>query len=192
MLAIEKQKKLLRSKIIGIMKSLGEEAKLLQSAQITKKLLAHDKFVRANSIALFASMDHEVNTTEIIKAAFEQKKSVYLPRVISNEEIRLLKVNDFAEFQCLERNSWGIPEPPMQKERELENELNLMILPGVAFDEKRNRLGYGKGYYDRLISWLSKKNARPYLIGIGFADQIVEDIPCDEFDQILDEVITRK
>jgi 5-formyltetrahydrofolate cyclo-ligase len=188
MRGVEQQKKELRRCVLQVLKNTQQD-RTSQSEEICKQVIQHSRFIEARSVAIFASMPHEVCTKEMIRQSLRMNKRVFLPRVVEGgKRIKMLQVFVEDDDERMQVNHWGIPEPPEEEQRELDDKgLDLIILPGVAFDRNLNRLGYGKGYYDRLIS--SFKEKRPYLLGIGFKEQLVEQVPCDEFDQKLDEII---
>ena len=119
----------------------------------------------------------------MIKEALNEKK-VVVP--ISNKKDCSLTLSELKDWDDLEASSYGILEPKKEKIKEISiDEIDLIIVPGVAFDKFGNRLGHGKGYYDRLL-----KNANTTIIGLAFEFQTIEKIPTDEHDKPVDIIIT--
>jgi 5-formyltetrahydrofolate cyclo-ligase len=112
------------------------------------------------------------------------------------ERLRIFEIRDMGE---LTPGGWGIPEPVESGEREMSLEgIDIVIVPGVAFDTSMNRLGYGKGYYDRLLGSVRKMDAagcrlaRPFLVGLAYEEQTVPSLYCGPYDIKMDTVITDK
>ncbi|XP_003741135.1 probable 5-formyltetrahydrofolate cyclo-ligase [Galendromus occidentalis] len=107
--------------------------------------------------------------------------------------MEMIRLPSEREFDRLHLTKWNIRQPPPEVEwpEAIESGgLDIMICPGVAFTRRGHRLGHGMGYYDRYIARLSGSAREPMLIGVAFDEQILEDIPCDETDVLLDKVIT--
>ena len=125
----------------------------------------------------------------MIKDAIKMGKSVVVPFVDKEKkELRLSEIKDF--FKELEAGYWGILEP--KKEYRIEasiDDVELMVMPGVAFNENGHRLGYGMAFYDKLLS--AKKRNMP-LIAIAFDMQVVDDVPCERHDILIDKIVTEK
>lgn len=132
---------------------------------------------------MYNNLPSEVDTKELIKLSLERGKIVALPRVCG-EQLRFYKINFFNTK--LEKSKFGIEEP-------IEDELNyidkskidLIIVPGVCFDKKYNRLGFGKGYYDKFLI-----NFMLDTIGICFNEQIVDEIPVRKNDIKVKKIIS--
>jgi 5-formyltetrahydrofolate cyclo-ligase len=114
------------------------------------------------------------------------KKNIVVP--ISNKKDNTLTLSHLKSWEELSLGSYGILEPRTEKIRKTNVEdIDLIIVPGVAFDEKGNRLGHGKGFYDRLL-----KKTKATVIGLAFEFQILENIPTDKNDVPVDMIITEK
>ena len=121
--------------------------------------------------------------------SLSDRKVTVLPRVDKkNETLMLYEIRNWSE---LSPGSWGILEPDEMEGRAISvDDIDIVIAPGVAFDESCNRLGYGKGYYDKLLS--RKKGLIPFVIGLAYEEQIVNALPCNPHDIKMDIVITDK
>lgn len=135
----------------------------------------------AHTILLYSPLNDEVDVFSIVNDAYRNGKTVLLPKVVGEDlELRIYK-----GVESLERGAFGILEPVGDVFLDY-NPIELAIVPGMAFDKAGHRLGRGKGYYDRLLPRL--KNA--YKIGVCFPFQYLDEIPCEEHDVVMDEVIS--
>ncbi|MDR1585660.1 MAG: 5-formyltetrahydrofolate cyclo-ligase [Prevotellaceae bacterium] len=152
-----------------------------KSVKIILRLKETEEFRRAKSILLYWSMPGEVYTHDLAVETIAGK-SVFLPVVSGNN----LLIREFTGVGDLkEGQAFSILEPaPNAKEADIAD-IDLALVPGLAFDLKGGRLGRGKGYYDKLLSC-----ANLYKIGVCFDFQLLDKIPCDEHDVLMDKVIT--
>ena len=182
-MAIDKEK--LRKKIS---KNINKCSQLLlecESIEIAERMVFSKEFKEAKTIMVYLNMPGEVNTAHIIKNAFEAGKKVAVPQV--NWKKETMKAVELESMDHpLETVKMGLKEPTDAKTIPA-GEIDLVIVPGVAFDEKLNRLGRGGGYYDR---FLSKPKFNAIKCGIAFDLQVVENIPTDDHDQKMDILIT--
>ena len=174
------EKEILRKKYIELRKEIID--KDLKSSVIIDKIKSLEIYKNSKVVALYNSLEEEVNTYALIKYSLKDK-IVLLPK-IENDSMNFYRITD---KERLIKNKFGILEPIGLKER-LYNKLNidLYIVPGVIFDKEKNRIGFGKGYYDRYLS--SSFNT----IGICFQEQIIDLLPTDKFDVKMKLVITDK
>eukprot|EP00546_Thalassionema_frauenfeldii_P004004 CAMPEP_0178922956 /NCGR_PEP_ID=MMETSP0786-20121207/16450_1 /TAXON_ID=186022 /ORGANISM="Thalassionema frauenfeldii, Strain CCMP 1798" /LENGTH=124 /DNA_ID=CAMNT_0020597395 /DNA_START=274 /DNA_END=644 /DNA_ORIENTATION=- len=120
----------------------------------------------------------EIQTDSVINHCIENGKTIYVPQVGAHFELAdmdMLKCPAETNFHHeWPRNKWRIPEPPSHLERVVAKpgEIDLIIVPGLAFDAKGGRLGQGKGYYDRFLSKMRKDHAVPRLVGVGLEPQL--------------------
>lgn len=142
---------------------------------------------RAKRLALYSSFKNEVITDEIMKHTFVSGKQVYFPKIVSGQrKLQFIKVEKNDDFVT---GSYDIPEPKGRHEIADVKGLDIVVVPGVVFDVYGNRLGYGKGYYDRLLSGLKGHIA---IIGLAFDFQIVNELPVERHDVNMDMIITEK
>ena len=162
-----------------------------RSAAIARRLAHTEAWARADTILCFLSMPHELDTAEVIRAARARGKAVAVPR-IEQEDIRFVVMpRDAGE---LSRNAWGIPEPDrawLPLDLAAAGPL-LVTAPGLAFDRQGNRLGRGKGYYDRFLAGARRAAGGIIALGICLSEQLVEAVPHGERDQRLDGIVTEK
>ncbi len=140
-----------------------------------------DFFGSSYTIALYASLPDELPTSSVIKR-WSCHKRILLPRVGSDCQM------EFFEYDPtqISKGAYGISEPEGEVSTPIE-EIDIIIVPGVAFTLEGARLGRGKGYYDR---YLSRTKNRAYTFGVCYLHQIIDSIPVEPHDVILDEVIT--
>lgn len=152
------------------------------SEMILKRLEETELFRQASCIALYYSIPGEVQTADFLEKWFD-KKQLLLPLVVG-DDLRLLP---YKGKETLRPGAFGIPEPADQKPTVFESEIDLIIVPGVAFDRQLNRMGRGKGYYDRLLATLQIPK-----IGICYDFQLQDTVPVEPFDKKMDLIITEK
>ena len=161
----------LRARYIAIRKEIDD--KFIRSEEICKEIVSLEEFSKANTIALYISLKDEVSTDYLIRESLLRGKMVAFPRV-HGEQLRFYKYN---LSDKLEKSRFGVYEPLESSEYIDKNRIDLIIVPGICFDKSGNRLGFGKGYYDRYL-----KNMRGLSIGICFKEQIVDLVETDEND----------
>lgn len=154
---------------------------------ISEKISQQPAFLKAKKIALYISHENEVDISVIINRARELNKTVYLPVISDKNELEFYLINSNTKYV---KNKFGIDEPVIANQSPVSPaELDLMLIPLVAFDTKGNRLGRGAGYYDRALQ-CTKNNSRPVLIGVAYAFQRVDQIIPEEWDVKMDYVIS--
>jgi len=177
---ISQEKKEVRIKIKELKKVFSLEEKKKKSTAIFEQIEKLEIFQKSAIIMAYWSMDDEVFTHDFILKWY-QKKQFILPSVKGDE----LELRVFSGLQNMtEGTAFGIKEPQELFTDDLKT-IDLILVPGVAFDKQNNRLGRGKAYYDKLL-----KNTRAYKIGICFDFQLLETIPTDEFDIKMDTIIS--
>ena len=177
----------LRKRILTLLREQKEEDRLVKSLAIMDKLFQMQVFQDAKTVLFFASFNGEVHTFEMIKKALNLGKKVALPKIhkLMNQFLPILVTNLDEDLQ---EGSYGIKEPKNEKEQVLQNhDIDLAIVPGVAFDRQNNRLGRGGGYYDRFLKTLPSTSST---IGLAFDFQIVDSLPCQEHDVPVTCVLT--
>lgn len=167
-----------------ISKSLADKYQHVSDEVIFSKLISHPKLVSSEHIMIYMSMPVEVDTSRLIKHLISQKKNIYIP-VIINDQIEISSISDTS---ALIPNKFGIPEP-LKKEINIVSPqiLEVVILPGICFTQDGIRLGHGGGYFDR---FLKKLHADIWSIGLCYGTHLEDDIPHNESDVKVNEVIT--
>ncbi len=149
------------------------------SFDICKKAVSLPAFTEADTVMIYFASNFEVDTSYIIACAKSLGKTICAPRVLNDTDMEAAIIGE--DGFC--RGAFGIWEP----KGPAISKVDLVFVPGVAFDKKGNRLGYGKGYYDRFLSKTSAST-----VGLAFSCQIAESLPCDEHDKRLDMILTEE
>ena len=160
------------------------------SRRIVDAVLTRDAFRRARSVMAYASFGSEVDTSVLCETVLREGKLLLLPRVDKTlDAIRVYEVRDLA--RDLEANRWGIREPRPGVCAEIPAaDLDFVFVPGVAFDVRGGRLGYGKAYYDHLLAASMEAGASPTLVAGAFAVQIVDEVPMEPHDIRIPMIVT--
>jgi len=169
-------KREIRSKIFLKLKTQKEEDRKKKSRIIKDKLFRLSVFKRAKRVMFYLSFDGEVNTQEMIKEAIKLGKIVAVPVC---RGVRVMKPCRLSPRARLIKGPYGVKEPAIKRFVKLED-LDLVIVPGVAFDKPGNRLGRGKGCYDYFLRKLTSR--RIPSIGLAFAFQILPSLPATSED----------
>jgi 5-formyltetrahydrofolate cyclo-ligase len=161
----------LKHEILGKRKALSNEELIEKSRKIKENLFSLAEFKKARNIMFYVSFNSEVDTCEAIKELLSEKeKTIAVPYVRKNcPEMQLSELKHIKDFS---------PE-----------KLDIVIVPGIAFDNQGYRIGYGHGYYDRFLKTLKSSVKK---IGLAFELQIVDKIPRKEYDVPVDAVVTEK
>ncbi len=152
------------------------------SHRIFKKVVAHPFFLDADSIYCYLDYRNEVGTKEMIEYAWMMGKKVAVPR-ISGDRMTFHYIESFEDTSL---GYGGIMEP--KEIKSAEEKSVLVILPGVAFDRAKHRIGYGKGFYDRYLA----ANPSYHTLALAFELQMTEHIPADEYDICPEQIITEE
>ncbi len=174
-------KKKVRERILTLLRSQNEEERFVKSSLILDKLFRNPEFRRARTILFYASFDGEVDTFEMMKHAQKLGKRIGLPYVVRDtREIIPVLVESIENDLAL--GPYGVRQPRRldPAKRLAIKEIDLVIVPGVAFDRHNNRLGRGEGYYDHFLKGLPSDTSA---IGLAFDFQIVNTLsPQEEHD----------
>ncbi|XP_026150182.1 5-formyltetrahydrofolate cyclo-ligase [Mastacembelus armatus] len=195
MATLRAAKELLRKQVKLKVAALSDEEKQRQSVGVLKTLISHPKYVSSERIAVYLSTNDEVCTEEIIKDIFKCGKSCFIPRYeIKTSHMDMLKLSSLQDIETMPLTSWNIRQPPEDdnsREEALEGGgLDLILVPGLGFDRLGRRLGRGKGFYDIYLKRCSRHpKGKPYTIALAFKEQLCQEIPVDDNDMLIDEVL---
>lgn len=179
-------KKELRKKVLNIRNQMSEEDVKNNSQEIMNKIINLSIYKQSKAVFIYMSFKNEVITSELIKKMFKDKKKVVIP--YTDMVNTLLIPSEIKDENDLVLNPFGYYEPreiikfPVEK-------IDLVIVPGVVFDNNLNRIGYGKGYYDRILSAV-RPDVKKVAIAHDF--QVLDSIPKEEHDIKMDMIITEK
>ncbi len=144
------------------------------------------EFQKAKGIGVFASVPEEINTYLLLEGVLSAGKRLYLPKVVKGKtHFDFYPVNDIKK---LAPGAFGILEPTVPKPADW-SELDLVLVPGLAFDRHGNRLGFGKGYYDRVLPLLRKSTL---IVGLAYSFQIVDKVPVSTEDVPMKALLSEK
>ncbi|MEA3544041.1 MAG: 5-formyltetrahydrofolate cyclo-ligase [Thermodesulfobacteriota bacterium] len=172
----------IRKQFLDCRKQLDLSTYSCLSQQAQQQLIGSECFRRARTMALYSPIHNEVLTRQMFIAARELDKQVYYPRVVGDQ----LEFIEVCAVSGLVSGAFGVAEPVAGKKLPVV-ELDLIVVPGVAFDLQGYRLGYGRGFYDRQ---LAGKSAATAAVGLCFESQLCELLPTEAHDQALDYIAT--
>ncbi|RZT93164.1 5-formyltetrahydrofolate cyclo-ligase [Ancylomarina subtilis] len=177
---IDEEKKRIRKEIRQLKNAISLEEKVRRSKLILDKVEQLPEFISAKTVMLYWAMDDEVQTSDFV-VKWAASKRVILPCVNGNDlDLRVFR----GEEDLVAGENFGIPEPSGELFLDYD-EIDLILVPGVAFDVDNNRMGRGKAYYDRLLSSL-----KAYKLGVCFDFQLLQSVPTDEHDIKMDRIVS--
>ena len=173
----------LRREVRTVGKQLPVALRDQQSQEIMRLLEDLPVFQRARVVLIYAALPDEVQTAPFLQRWYKRKQ-LLLPVVVGNE----LEVRRFAGMESMAVGSFGVLEPTGRQAFTDFSEIDVAIIPGVAFTHDGKRMGRGKGFYDRLLAPPAFRKV--YKIGVALSHQIVSDLPTEPHDISLDLVLT--
>ncbi|KAJ8109262.1 hypothetical protein OPT61_g7590 [Boeremia exigua] len=213
-------KKDLRKKIKTILKDVSDASAATQTAHATRALLATPEYKAARRISVYLSMPAgEINTSNIVRDALEQGKKVFIPYTYNpgapidgqpKSIMDMVELSSMKDFESLEPDKWGIPTPSKASissrancfgtsgitngsAEHITDGLDLIVMPGMAFDADFGRLGHGKGFYDFFLARCHQASRMPFRVGLSLTEQLLppgESVPMDQSDFRLDALVT--
>ena len=176
------EKKILRAQMLQRRKQLSAAVCSRLSRQVQERLVASPLFQRAEGLALYSQIQQEVATALIFKVARTAGKWVAYPKVVG-DNLSFIKVGAVDE---LVPGAFGVAEPVGLSACAVAD-LDLVVVPGVAFSPDGFRFGYGRGFYDRLLEALPETCKT---VGLSFDFQLLDHLPVEKHDQRLDYIVT--
>ena len=190
-------KESLRKEIISKRNELSAEEIAENSKAICKTIYEMEEYKEADIILAYMSFGSEASLKELITKSKKAGKKVYIPK-ITNKSVNKREMKFYLHDGRFTKGAFGIQEPKNTSDMKMydpeleymldKNRKTLVIMPAVAFDISRNRLGYGGGYYDRFLA--AVKNYPVTFIAVGFDCQIVDAVPAEEYDQCPVKIVT--
>ncbi len=175
----------LREQIKQTLKQLSEAQLRQKSRAACANLCSTEEFRRAHVVLLFLSLAREIETTFALQSAFTEEKTVLVPKVLWDDSkmasVRFTKL----DAEC-EQDRFGLRNP-IQTEIVPAGEIDLVVVPGLAFDTQANRLGRGGGFYDRFLADPTLQACR---CGFAFHEQLLPEVPVDPTDLPVDMLVT--
>jgi 5-formyltetrahydrofolate cyclo-ligase len=177
-------KKHLRTLIKQRLAEMHEETYRLYSREIHQQLFSLHSWQTAKTIAVTISNGREVDTTNIIERAWQDKKRIVVPKC--DPKTNTMEFRRIISFDQLERVFFGLLEPKvLETEKVSPHQIDLMIIPGICYDRSGYRIGYGGGYFDRYLTHY-KNNT----LSLAFSTQIVDKVPTEPHDLPVSTIIT--
>lgn len=176
-------KKSLRESMLEKRNSLAKDEIIKKSIKIQENLFGLDEFKKSKVVMFYVSFNDEAHTHDMIKESLKSK-TIVVPKV-ANNEIEPSIIIDFD--QLIPSGKFGILEPIEAAKINIKN-IQVVIVPGIAFDKNGHKLGYGFGYYDKFLAKIPKA----LKIGLAFDFQIVDKLPIEGHDAPVDLVVTDK
>jgi len=166
--------------------ALSEQQVATFSKQILAQLTRTKEYKQAKQILLYHPIQNEVDPTTLFRTT-TTNKTFCLPRICS--KTNRLHIHKITDPQTLKTGKFKIKEPGTKHQIIARKNIDLVITPGLAFDTQGHRIGYGKGYFDRLFKNLSTK---AFKIALAYDFQIIENVPAEKHDQKVDLIVTEK
>ena len=190
--SIIEQKKITRKMIIEKKLQITNDYIKASSKEITRSLLGTDEFKAASTIMCYLSLGQEVDTKMIIDECLKEKKTVLIPIILKNDDgTSYMEASQLLDPESdLAPGTMGILEPKSRSIRIRDPKIiDLVIVPGLAFDKKGNRLGYGAGYYDYFLERVREDCKQ---IALAFSFQLIDNLPTQEHDKKIGNIITER
>lgn len=189
---LSQQKNRLRNKMKKIRDAIPEEERKRKSKQICKMIIQHvllpmERNGEELCLLSYMPIRSEVDTTPLLEWAWSNGHRLLLPKV--NKNTPYLQLHVVNSMDDLEIGIWGIREPNERSELWTSN-VDVMIVPGLAFDRQGGRLGYGGGYYDRLWANWNHKEQQPLKVAAAYDEQLISHVPTEGHDMPIDIFVT--
>jgi len=190
---MEEKKRKIRQEFLKKRNNLSRDEIKSKSEKIEKELFSLPEFQRAKTVMFYVSFRSEVETEKMTRNALKLKKKIVIP-VVHGEKIVVSEIKNLKKE--LTKGSFGIKEPKKEFRRRVnQKEIDLVVVPGVVFDKRGGRLGYGRGYYDRFLRSKSirsrmSRSRQCALIGLAFDLQIARKIPLVKRDMKVAKIVT--
>lgn len=178
-------KEKIRSKLLKIRKNIPKELRAIKNKKIMMQLEDLDVFKNAHHILLYYSCNGEVDTIGLIEKYIDIKQ-LYLPVIKGKSHFQAIPIKRPLN---LKKSFEGVPEPTgIEPNSVYDNQIELVITPGVAFDKHGNRIGMGQGYFDRYFEYNNKSKK----IALAYEEQVLDSIPKYTYDVPVDAIVTDK
>jgi 5-formyltetrahydrofolate cyclo-ligase len=186
----ESSKAEIRSSALRRRDALPPSARQAYSRAILNRILAMDVFRRSQTVMAYCGFGSEIDTLPLLAAVLSCGKALFLPKV--NRDAGALEVYEVTNIESdLRSGIWGIPEPDPEICTCCSlSEQELILVPGVAFDRQGGRIGYGRGYYDKLLASCRGVNHSLHTIAAAFEVQVVDAVPMEPHDVRIDMLVT--
>ena len=182
---INTNKDFVRRQYAAERKAYTEVYRTEENEAVTAHFLQSALYHNARTVMCYVSMQSEVDTHSLIKTMIRDGKTVCVPKVTDrNGQMRAVLIRSWDDLECV--GSFGILEPSKEAMSIKPTEIDLIVVPAIAFSRGGHRLGMGGGYYDRFLA-----NTQAVRIGFAFSCQIKQSLPTDEWDVKMDYLVTQ-
>ena len=182
---LQAEKKVIRANVLRARDAMPPDQRVRESIKMCETIIASTPYQRATCVLAYASFGSEWDTSLLLQRVLTDNKYLLMPRVDKDaQQLQLHRVNHLDELVA---GTWDILEPHAQAEIVMPNKIDLIIVPGVAFDSAGFRIGYGKGFYDKLLVAVNPASTR---LSAAFDCQIIDAVPNEAHDQRVDIIIT--
>ena len=175
---------------MGIRNALLLQEQKQRSGQIMREIMSMEAYQQSRVVMGYSSFGSEVDTRPLLEQVLSEGKTLVLPKI--NQASNTLSLHAVSDLQGqMVEGMWGIHEPSPVLCKEVEpHVLDFILIPGLAFDPHGGRLGYGKGYYDKLLSGCLSTGGRPWLVAGAFNFQVIDRVPMEAHDIPIHAVVT--
>lgn len=188
-MAIFNDKKILRKEILEKRNNIDLVKKEEMDKKILNQFYESKYYKQAEKIFIYISYDSEINTKVIINKALKDNKKIYVPR--TEFKTRHMDAVGITSLDNLIESKYGILEPSIEELYIDPSELDLIVVPGVAFDRNGGRMGYGAGFYDRYFKKINKQNINKIVkLALAYELQMLDKVPMNTQDVPVDFIIT--
>ena len=172
----------LRRRYLKIRRALDPRKREESNRRILKLIRSLPEFVKAKRVLLYCPVKGEPDITPLFGEVLKRGSKLALPKV-TGDDLELLYIDTPL---CLEEGAYGIPEP-YAGERAYPGEIDFIAVPGIAFDKEGYRIGFGKGYYDKLLKRVSAPK-----VGVAYSFQVLDRVPRENWDEPVDMIVTEE
>jgi 5-formyltetrahydrofolate cyclo-ligase len=176
----------LRKRLAALRRTLASDTRQSYARAMSERLLAEPSFSRAQVVLAYSALRFEIDPRPIVERAWELQKTVVLPRIIP--ETRGLALHVYRPGDALVESGFVVQEPLLSAPQVDGRDIDLVLVPGLGFDLRGQRLGYGQGYYDRLLPALPRAER----FGLTFELSLLVEVPCSAHDIPVDYLVTEK
>ncbi|KAI6225231.1 5-formyltetrahydrofolate cyclo-ligase [Aphelenchoides fujianensis] len=162
-----------------------------QSGEVEKKVWESDWYKQAKVVSIYVSTVGEIETDRLIKRAYEDGKTVFIPRFEKgNPRMQMVRLQNMQEFEILQPSLWGIRQFEQLDGRQISVPIDLVLAPGVAFTRAGDRCGHGMAFYDKFFSEHKELFGKsPFKAALALREQVLDEVPTTETDVRLDTVV---
>ena len=186
-MVLEREKQGIRQKLLERLLSLTKNEIKRRSKNVEDRLSELPIYKQAKVIMVYYPLRGEVDILRKIRKDLGSKRFCFPVVDLKAKNLRIFEITNLDEDFCV--GAWGVMQPDMEKTKEVDiKEIDVVIVPGLAFDRQRNRLGRGAGFYDRFLQDITPSTKK---VGIAFEFQILENLPTNlSWDQKVDTVVS--